>query len=362
MLIKQEEAAFISVKWKERSKMKKNLKDYTLKELEDLMISLSEPKFRAKQIFKWLYDGAEAYEDMKNIPKALIEKLKDEYSVSNLKIEQKFVSRIDETRRYLLKLDDGNFVESVLMKYHHGYTICVSSQVGCAMGCVFCASTINGKERSLTAGEIIGQVMTVQKDFGERISNIVMMGMGEPLDNFDNVLRFLENVNNPLGLNIGHRHITLSTCGLVDRICELADMELQITLSISLHATNDEKRSQIMPINRKYNIEKLLDACKYYIEKTGRRISFEYTLIRGVNDTQKEAESLLKLTKGMLCHINLIPVNEVRESGFSASDKGAVERFRGILEKGGVSATVRREMGSDISAACGQLRARHSEK
>ncbi len=341
--------------------MKKNIKDYTLKELEDLMISLSEPKFRAKQIFKWLYDGAETFEDMKNIPKSLIEKLESEYSADNLKIEQKFISRIDETRRYLLKLDDGNFVESVLMKYHHGYTICVSSQVGCAMGCAFCASTVKGKERSLTAGEIMGQVMTVQKDLGERVSNIVMMGMGEPLDNFQNVLRFLENVNNPLGLNIGQRHITISTCGLVDRIYELADMKLQITLSISLHATNDEKRSQIMPVNRKYNIEKLLNACKYYIRETGRRISFEYTLIKGINDTREEAEALLRLIKGMLCHVNLIPVNKVEESGFSPTDRMAVEKFRQILEKGGVSATVRREMGSDISAACGQLRARHSE-
>lgn len=325
------------------------------------MVQLGEPKFRAKQIFKWLYDGAEAYDDMKNIPKSLKEKLDEEYSVGILKIEQKFVSHIDETRRYLLQLDDGNFVESVLMKYHHGYTICVSSQVGCAMGCVFCASTIKGKERSLTVGEIIGQVLTVQKDLGERISNIVMMGMGEPLDNFENVLKFLENVNNPLGLNIGHRHITVSTCGLVDRIYELADMKLQITLSISLHATNNEKRSQIMPVNKKYNIEKLLEACRYYTEKTNRRISFEYTLIRGINDTPAEAQALLKLVSKMLCHVNLIPVNKVTESGFSASDKKAIEKFRSILENGGVSATVRREMGADISAACGQLRARHSE-
>ena len=342
--------------------IKANLKDFTISELEQIVSDMGEQRFRAKQIFKWLYDGAESYEEMTNIPKRLIEKLDEKYSVNNLKIEQKFVSRIDETRRYLLQLDDGNFVESVLMKYHHGYTICVSSQVGCAMGCAFCASTVGGRVRSLTSGEIIGQVMTVQKDLGQRISNIVMMGMGEPLDNFDNVMRFLENVNNPLGLNIGHRHITLSTCGLVDKIYELADRKLQITLSISLHAPNDEKRSAIMPVNKKYNIEKLIKACRYYIEQTGRRISFEYTLIRGVNDNEAEARELLKLIKGLLCHVNLIPVNEVKESGFSASDRNAVEKFRAVLEKGGISATVRREMGADISAACGQLRANRNAR
>lgn len=337
--------------------MKKNLKDFTESELEEIVVSMGEKKFRAKQLFKWLYDGAETYDEMKNIPKGLRERLAEEYSVSNLKIEQKFVSAIDETRRYLLELDDGNFVECVLMKYHHGYTICVSSQVGCAMGCKFCASTVGGRVRSLSAGEIIGQVMTVQKDLGERISNIVMMGMGEPLDNFENVLKFLENVNNPLGLNVGHRHIALSTCGLVDRIYELADMKLQITLSVSLHASNNAKRSEIMPVNKKYGIDKLMDVCKYYAQHTGRRVTFEYTLIRGVNDTEREARELLRLISGMLCHVNLIPVNKVTESGFSPSDKDAVERFRMVLEKGGISATVRREMGADISAACGQLRA-----
>lgn len=225
------------------------------------------------------------------------------------------------------------------------------------MGCAFCASTRGGKVRNLTAGEIIDQVMTVGEDLGDRISNIVLMGMGEPLDNFDNVMRFLENVNSPHGLSVGQRHITLSTCGLADRIYELADRQLQITLSVSLHAPNDEKRSDIMPVNRRYNIEKLMAACRYYIEKTNRRISFEYTLISGVNDTEAEARELLKLVSSMLCHVNLIPVNRVRETGFSASGAAAVERFRGILEKGGISATVRREMGADISAACGQLRA-----
>lgn len=335
----------------------KNLRDYTLKELEVILAEMGEPKFRAKQIFKWLYDGAETIDDMTNISKALREKLKYEYSVNIPKIEQKFVSDIDETRRYLLQLDDENYIESVLMKYKHGYTICISTQVGCAMGCRFCASTRNGKVRNLTAGEIIGQVLTVQKDLGSRISNIVLMGMGEPLDNYDNVMRFLENINDPNGINIGHRHISLSTCGLADRIYELADKELQITLSISLHAPNDEKRSAIMPVNKKYNIAALLDACRYYIEKTNRRISFEYTLISGVNDTETEAKELLKLISGMLCHVNLIPVNEVKETGFKQGNRKAIERFREVLEHGGISATVRREMGADISAACGQLRA-----
>jgi len=242
------------------------------------------------------------------------------------------------------------------MKYHHGYTLCVSSQVGCRMGCKFCASTLNGKVRDLTPGEIIGQILAVQNDLGERISNIVMMGIGEPLDNYDNVMKFLEIVSSSDGLNIGMRHISLSTCGLVPKIYELADEKLQITLSISLHATDDKMRSSIMPVNNKYNIEKLIDACRYYIEKTNRRISFEYTLISGVNDNIETADALIKLLSGMLCHVNLIPVNAVSETGFKKTDRKKVEAFQARLEKNGISATIRREMGSDISAACGQLR------
>lgn len=337
---------------------KKNLKSYTYNELEALVRNeLGEPSFRAKQIFEWLYRGADSFDEMSNLSKSLRERLDAAYTAGNLKIEQKFVSRIDETRRYLLKLEDGNYIESVLMKYHHGYTICVSSQVGCAMGCRFCASTRNGKARNLSAGEIIGQVMTVQKDLGERISNIVMMGIGEPLDNYDEVLKFLEIVNHPSGLNIGHRHITLSTCGLVPKIKDLADRQLQITLSVSLHAADDETRSEIMPVNRRYSISQLMEACRYYIKKTNRRISFEYTLISGVNDNSAEAEKLLKLLHGMLCHVNLIPVNPVKETGFKQGSRAKIEEFQRILESGGISATIRREMGADISAACGQLRA-----
>ena len=337
---------------------KKNLKSYTYNELEALVRNeLGEPSFRAKQIFEWLYRGVDSFDEMSNLSKSLRERLDAAYIAGNLKIEQKFVSRIDETRRYLLKLEDGNYIESVLMKYHHGYTICVSSQVGCAMGCRFCASTRNGKARNLSAGEIIGQVMTVQKDLGERISNIVMMGIGEPLDNYDEVLKFLEIVNHPSGLNIGHRHITLSTCGLVPKIKDLADRQLQITLSVSLHAADDETRSEIMSVNRRYSISQLMKACRYYIKKTNRRISFEYTLISGVNDNSAEAEKLLKLLHGMLCHVNLIPVNPVKETGFKQGSRAKIEEFQRILESGGISATIRREMGADISAACGQLRA-----
>ncbi len=333
-----------------------NLKDFTLSELTDYIILLGEPKFRAKQIYKWLYSGAESFDDMTDISKQLREKLSENCATGNLIIEKKFVSGLDGTRRYLLKLSDGNFIESVLMKYKHGYSICISSQVGCAMGCKFCASTVNGRVRNLTSGEIIDQIITVQRDIGEKISNIVMMGVGEPLDNFDNVIKFLTNVNNPLGMNIGMRHITISTCGIVPRIYELADMKLQITLAISLHAADDESRRRIMPIAKRYNISELLEACRYYTETTGRRITFEYTLISGVNDSDENAEKLVSLLRGELCHVNLIPVNPVEGTGFSAGSAVSVDRFRKIIERSGISATVRREMGRDISAACGQLR------
>lgn len=323
---------------------------------------MGEPKFRAKQIFSWIYKGIDTFDAMGNIPKQLRTRLSEVYTVHDIKIVEKFVSKIDETRRYLLQLGDGNYVESVLMRYKYGYTICISSQVGCAMGCAFCASTRCGKIRNLTAGEIVDQVLAVQCDLGSRINNIVMMGIGEPLDNFANVMTFLENVNHPLGMAIGQRHISLSTCGIVPRILELADKDLQITLSVSLHACDNETRSAIMPINRKYPIEDLIKACKYYIKKTNRRISFEYTLIHGVNDSLSEAEKLLALLHGMLCHVNLIPVNPVQETGFVSGSREKILQFQKVLTDGGISATIRREMGRDIQAACGQLRSQRLEQ
>ena len=333
-----------------------NLLDYSCDDLKVLAKELGQPEFRGKQIYEWIYRGADSFEDMSNLPKSFRESLSQKATVNSVKICEKYVSDIDETRKYLLELSDGNFIESVLMKYEYGYTICVSSQVGCKMGCKFCASTLNGWVRNLTPGEILGQIMCVQKDLGQRISNIVMMGIGEPLDNFDNVLKFIELVNAPGGLNIGQRHISISTCGLADKIRELAERKLQITLLISLHAPDDERRSRIMPINNKYSIPQLMDACDFYIQQTGRRISFEYTLISGVNDNLAEADKLADLVRGKLCHVNLIPVNKVKETGFDKSSRQSVEKFRERLEKRGISATVRREMGSDINAACGQLR------
>ena len=336
--------------------MKKELLSMSLAELEEFVVQLGQPKFRGKQIYGWLQKGVETFDGMVNIPKNLRELLDEHSYIGAVKISEKFVSAIDETRKYLLKLSDGNFIEAVLMKYEYGYTICISSQVGCLMGCKFCASTIGGKVRDLLPGELLSQIICVQKDLGQRISNVVMMGIGEPFDNFDNVVRFIGLVNAPEGLNIGQRHISISTCGVVPKIRQLAELEMQITLLISLHAPNDEKRSAIMPVNKKYNIKSLLEACDYYIQKTGRRISFEYTLISGVNDGMDEADELSDLLRGRLCHVNLIPVNRVEETGFSKSDKKGIEAFKSRLEKRGISATVRREMGSDINAACGQLR------
>lgn len=325
-------------------------------ELEEFILELGEPKFRAKQIFSWLMQGVDDFSEMSNISKKTKEKLLEKAYISKLKIREKYISKIDGTVKYLFELDDGNCIETVVMKYKHGLSVCISSQVGCRMGCGFCASTIGGLYRSLTAGEILNQVIYAQKDIGERISNIVMMGIGEPLDNYDNVIKFLHNVNHPDGLNIGYRHISLSTCGLVDKINKLADEKLPITLSISLHAPNNEIRNRIMPVNKKYNVEELIKACKAYINKTNRRISFEYSLIAGVNDSEENATELAKLLKGMLCHINLIPVNHVEEREYYKGDALSIKRFMEKLISLGMNATVRRELGSDISASCGQLR------
>ncbi len=332
-------------------------------ELEALVLSIGEPKFRAKQIFTQLHRGLTVRE-MTNISKKTADKL-DEVSYCYFpEVARKLVSALDGTVKYLFSLSDGNCIESVVMKYNHGNTICISSQVGCRMGCKFCASTIGGKVRDLTPGELLGQIIAAEKDCGERISNIVMMGIGEPLDNYDNVIKFLKLVGDPEGLNIGYRHISLSTCGLVPRINELAKLDLPITLSISLHASDDKTRSEIMPVNNAYNIDSLLTACKNYYAATGRRISFEYTLISGKNDSKDQASQLAGLLNSKLrskkdtmpIHVNLIPVNEVRENGFTRSSAKAISEFAAELERKGIRATVRRKLGSDINASCGQLR------
>ncbi len=339
-----------------------DLKDLTYPELEEFLMECQEPKFRAKQIFSWLHKGVVSFEEMSDISKKTKEKLSEKCFISKLTIREKYVSKIDGTVKYLFSLEDGNCIESVLMRYKHGISLCISSQVGCRMGCGFCASTIGGLYRNLTAGEILNQVIFAQKDTGERISNIVMMGIGEPLDNYDNVIKFLKNVNNPLGLNIGYRHISLSTCGRIDGMKKLADEDMPITLSVSLHAPNNKIRNEIMPINKKYPVEELIKECKDYIKKTSRRISFEYSLISGVNDSPEEARELATLLKGMLCHVNLIPVNHVRERNFHKGKKEEINRFKNLLNDLGINATIRRELGSDISASCGQLRKKVLDK
>ena len=330
-------------------------------ELEELFISLGEPKYRAKQVFPRLAT-ATPLSEMTNLSKSLRERLA-EITIDTLpKVEEKLTSRIDGTVKYLFRLHDGECIESVFMRYKHGNTLCISSQVGCRMGCRFCASTIGGKVRDLLPSEMLGQIISAQADTGERISNIVMMGIGEPLDNFDNVIKFLRLVNLPGGLNIGYRHISLSTCGVVPRIRELAEIELPITLSISLHASTDEKRSAIMPVNNKWRIAELLDACVYYYKRTGRRISFEYTLISGKNDSEADARELAHLLTasfrgtGAPIHVNLIRVNEVKETGFRQGSTESANRFAEILNSCGCVATIRRRLGSDVNGACGQLR------
>lgn len=330
-------------------------------ELEAYFVSLGEPKFRAKQVFARLHRGERIHE-ITNLSKALREKLTEATLDTLPYVEEKLVSKIDGTVKYLFRLYDGACIESVFMRYKHGNTLCISSQVGCRMGCKFCASTIGGRVRDLLPSELLGQIIAAQRDSGERISNIVMMGIGEPLDNFDNVVKFLRLVNHPDGLNIGYRHISLSTCGVVSGIERLAEIDIPITLSISLHAANDARRSEIMPINNKWNIDALLSACVSYYKVTGRRISFEYTLISGKNDSEADAKELAELLisafrgTGAPIHVNLIRVNEVKETGFKKGSTESVNAFAKVLEKHGVTATVRRKLGSDVNAACGQLR------
>ena len=325
-------------------------------ELKEELGALGEPSYRAAQVYKWLHSGVKTFDEMTNISKKLREKLVENYYISSAAIEKKLISDYDGTRKYLLSFHDGEAVESVLMQYHHGYTSCISTQVGCKMGCTFCATGKSGFSRNLTASEMLAQLRAEQEDAGIRISNIVLMGMGEPLDNFDNVVRFLKLVGDDKGLNIGMRHISLSTCGIVPKIYELADMKLQLTLSVSLHAPNDQIRSRTMPINRKYGIGELLKACRYYIDQTGRRISFEYAMIDGVNDSSANAQELASKLKGMLCHVNLIPVNTVGGTGYQKSRMDRIKSFIAVLERAGITATVRRTLGSDINASCGQLR------
>ena len=340
----------------------KNIYDLTLEELQEWMKENKQGAFRAKQVFSWLYKNIDNFQDMKNISKELKAILEEEFVIRLPKPIEIFESKLDGTKKMLLELEDGHIIESVLMKYKHGNSICISTQVGCRMGCTFCASTLDGRLRNLTSGEILGQVIVGQRVLNERISNIVLMGSGEPLDNYDNVVKFLELVNAEYGLNIGQRHITLSTCGIVPRIYELADLGNSITLAISLHAFNDDKRKAIMPIAKKYSIDELLEACKYYLDKTGRRITFEYALVSGVNDSIEDAMALGKRLKGFSCHVNLIPVNEIKENELKRPSKKTISKFEEVLKKQGVEVTVRREMGGDIEAACGQLRRSYINK
>ncbi len=337
--------------------MKKDIKSMTIEQLKNEITSLGEKSFKAGQIYSWLHKhNVDSFDEMTNISKELRDKLKNNYDIYSCTIEKKLVSVYDDTVKYLFKLYDGELIESVVMKYKYGYTICVSSQVGCKMGCNFCASGIAGFIRNLTPSEILSQIYVAQKDLNVRISHIVMMGVGEPLDNFDNVMTFLKMVSDENGINISMRNISLSTCGVVSGIYALMEKKLQLTLSISLHAPNDEIRSRTMPVNNKWNIDTLLKACRDYTNVTSRRISFEYAMINGVNDSDECAKELSKRLKGMLCHVNLIPVNSVKERDYRKSNQERINSFIKILERNGINATVRRTLGSDINASCGQLR------
>ena len=342
--------------------MKKDILSMFPEEIETELENLGEPKYRALQVFTWLHRGVRDFEEMSNLSKPLRQKLRENYSLYRPRVLKKQVSQIDGTIKYLWELADGNAVETVVMQYKHGNTVCVSSQVGCRQGCAFCASTIGGLVRSLEPSEILDEVLFSQLDSGLPISNIVLMGIGEPLDNFDNVMRFLELVNHPKGMNIGMRHISLSTCGLIERFEDLADRDLQLTLSVSLHAPDDETRSRIMPANRGRGVEKLMDACRRYYERTGRRISFEYAMIDGVNDTEYHARLLAKEARSLAAHVNLIPLNHVEERQFKPSTSGHMKAFIKILEDAGVNVTVRRRLGSDVDASCGQLRRKMQAK
>ncbi len=336
---------------------KLDIKSLNLSELKEEMVLIGEKAFRAGQIYDWLHKKlAVSFEEMTNLSANLRDKLSERYEIINVNPVDIRTSKIDETKKFLFELNDGNVIESVWMKYQHGNSVCISSQVGCRMGCKFCASTIDGMVRNLRASEMLEQIYRIQKITGERVSNIVIMGSGEPLDNYDNLIKFLELISDANGLNISLRNVTVSTCGLLDKIYELADKKLQITLALSLHATDDETRKSLMPIANKYTIKELLEACDYYYKSTGRRISYEYSLVSGVNDSEEYALALSNLLKGRNCHVNLIPVNPVKERQFTRTNRDKVVKFKNILEKSGINATIRRELGMDIDGACGQLR------
>lgn len=338
--------------------MLKDIRALTSEELTSEIIEMGFPRFRAKQIYSWVQEKCvSSFDEMTNIPLTMKTALSEKFSFYGCKINTKLVSKIDGTVKYLFELYDGEYIESVVMKYKYGYSICVSSQVGCKMGCTFCASAIGGFVRQLSAGEMLSEIFTAQKDLGIKINHLVLMGTGEPLDNFDNVMRFIELLTDEKGQNMSIRHISLSTCGIVPKIYDLADRKLGLTLSVSLHAPNNQIRSKSMPVNNRYDIDELLKACRYYENTTGRRISFEYAMISGLNDSDSAAEELASRLKGTLCHVNLIPVNNVRERNYEKSSQDRQKQFASILEKNGITATVRRTLGSDINASCGQLRA-----
>jgi 23S rRNA (adenine2503-C2)-methyltransferase len=336
---------------------KQDIMLYSLDELKEYLNSIGEKPFRAKQIYEWLHQKlVECFDDMTNISNNLKEKLNNDFYIQSLEMVQVLTSKIDGTQKFLFRLNDGNVIESVLMRYKHGNSVCISTQVGCRMGCRFCASTLDGLVRNLKPSEMLEEIYYIQRYSKERVSNIVLMGSGEPMDNFDNVLAFVKAISDENGLHISQRNITISSCGLAEKIKELADSNVQVTLALSLHAADDETRKQLMPIAYKYSIREVLEACQYFFDKTGRRITFEYSLVAGVNDTKEEAAKLVHLIKGMNCHVNLIPVNPIKERDFKRSTKVNIASFKGHLEKNGINATVRREMGSDIQGACGQLR------
>ena len=337
-----------------------DIKSFNLQELTEYMVSRNEKAFRAKQIYEWMHvKHVDGFEDMTNISKKLKEELNSDCYITSLNQVEVQVSKIDGTRKYLFALADGNVIESVLMRYKHGNSVCISSQVGCRMGCRFCASTLDGLVRGLRPSEMLDQIYKISRDIGERISNVVVMGTGEPMDNYDNLLKFIQLLTDENGLNISQRNLTVSTCGIVPRMRQLADEKLSITLALSLHASNQEKRKELMPVANSFDIHEVIDACKYYFEKTKRRVTFEYSLVGGVNDTDQDATELASLIKGMNCHINLIPVNPIKERDYVQSDTRVIEAFKNKLEKYGITVTIRREMGRDIDGACGQLRKKY---